>query len=171
MVLKPQDIFVLLKLVALKCNDWSYSYVAHELFMSPAEVHAGIKRAASAKLIDLSRKEIIRVALQEFIVHGVKYAFPPIHGSITRGIPTCYAGPPLNDHFLFSEEIVPVWPDSEGEVRGYEFSPLYKSVPRAAKKDKELYELLVIVDAIRDGRARERDYAVTEIQRRIMKNE
>jgi hypothetical protein len=168
MILKPQDIFILLKLVALKRNDWSYSFLANELCMSPAEVHAGIKRASSAKLMDLSRKDLIKRSLQEFIIHGVKYAFPPTCGSITRGMPTCYAGPPLNDHFIFSEEMVPVWPDPEGEVRGYEFLPLYKSVPCAAKKDKELYELLVIVDTIRDGRARERDYAVKEIRSRIM---
>jgi hypothetical protein len=52
-------------------------------------------------------------------------------------------------------------------VRGYEFSPLYGSVPQACKVDPKLYELLVLVDAIRDGRARERKIAIKEIQSRI----
>jgi len=38
--------------------------------------------------------------------------------------------------------------------------PLYKSVPAAAKKDKRLYQYLVLVDAIRGGRARERSMAI-----------
>ena len=170
MILKPQDILILLKVLAINRTDWSYSFLANELCMSPAEVHAGIKRASTAGLIDISRKEIIRASLTEFVIHGVKYAFPVVHGSITRGIPTSYAGPPLNNHFSFSEDIVPVWPDLEGEVRGVEFSPLYKSVPCAVKKDLELYQLLVLVDAIRDGRARERQYAIDEIQDRIIGN-
>ena len=61
----------------------------------------------------------------------------------------------------------PVWPDPEGDTRGYEFSPLYKSVPKAASKDRILYELLVIVDAIRDGRAREREIAIKELKARL----
>jgi hypothetical protein len=61
----------------------------------------------------------------------------------------------------------PVWPDPEGEVRGESFSPLYKSVPRAARADHRLYELLVLVDAIRGGRSREREIAIWEISKRL----
>jgi hypothetical protein len=45
--------------------------------------------------------------------------------------------------------------------------PLYGSVPHACKVDPKLYELIVLVDAIRDGRARERQIAIKEIQSRI----
>jgi hypothetical protein len=65
------------------------------------------------------------------------------------------------------DEPPPVWPDPEGSMRGYEFSPLYSSVSHACKVDPNLYELLALVDAIRDGRARERKIAIKEIQSRI----
>ena len=52
-------------------------------------------------------------------------------------------------------------------MKGYEFSPIYKSVPKAATVDLKLYELLALVDAIRDGRARERNLAVSEIRKRL----
>jgi len=42
-------------------------------------------------------------------------------------------------------------------MRGVTLFPIYKLVPQVAKKDKILYELLVLVDSIRDGRAREQD--------------
>jgi hypothetical protein len=171
MVLKPQDIVILLKLITIGNRQWSYSSLANELAMSPSEVHSGIGRVIAARLFDSQRKVPNLKALLEFLVHGVKYAFPPERGSLTRGMPTSYAGPPLNSNLIQSDEPPPVWPDPEGNVRGYEFSPLYRSVPRAAQRDNQLYELLTLVDAIRDGRARERELAVKEITARLDKHE
>ena len=50
-----------------------------------------------------------------------------------------------------------------GSKRGYAFLPLYKKVPQAALKDDELYQLLALVDALRDGGARERELAEREL--------
>jgi len=169
MNLKPQDIVILLKLVTLGNRSWSYSTLAHELAMSPSEVHGGIKRAAAAQLFDPQRNVPMLRALQEFLVHGVKYAYPPDRGHLTRGVPTSYAAPPLNSLIVQPDEPPPVWPDPEGKVRGYEYSPLYRTVPKAAAMDNALYELLALVDAIRDGRARERELAVKLLTERLEK--
>ncbi len=167
MVLKPQDIFIMLKLAVRKDSEWSYPVLAYELFMSASEVHAGIKRAAASRLMDMDRKRPVKSNLLELLIHGVKYAYPPDRGGITRGMPTGYAAQPLRDLIIQPDEPSPVWPDPEGQVRGYEFSPLYSSVPQACKVDPKLYELLALVDAIRDGRARERKIAIKEVQSRI----
>jgi len=47
------------------------------------------------------------------------------------------------------------------------FTPLHKNVPQAALEDAKLYELLALVDALRDGRARERELAGHELKRRL----
>lgn len=167
MNLKPQDIYILLKLVALGESQWSYASVANDLFMSASEVHAGIKRAVAARLMHSQGEHPLKKSLEEFLIHGVKYAFPPDHGGLTRGVPTGYAAPPLRDIISQPNEPPPIWPDPDGDTRGYEFSPLYKTVPKAAVRDKTLYELLVIVDAIRDGRAREREIAIKELKKRL----
>jgi hypothetical protein len=167
MILKPQDIVILLKLVVRKDRGWSYPSISYELFMSASEVHAGVKRAAAARLMDMHRKSPIMSNLLEFLIHGVKYVYPPERGGITRGLPTGYAANPLKELIVQPDEPPPVWPDPEGQVRGYEFSPLYRTVPAACKADLKLYELLALVDAIRDGRARERKIAIKEIQSRI----
>jgi len=167
MILKPQDIFIMLKLVVRSSSEWSYPVLSHELSMSASEVHAGIKRAAAARLMDMDRKMPVKSNLLEFLIHGVKYAFPPDRGGISRGMPTGYAAQPLKDLIMQPDEPPPVWPDAEGLVRGYEFSPLYSSVPSACRVDPNLYELLALVDAIRDGRARERKIAIKELQLRI----
>ena len=167
MILKPQDIVILLKIVALGEGQWSYASLAADLAMSTSEIHAGIKRAVTARLMDAQRGRPLIKSLEEFLIHGVKYAFPPDHGGLTRGIPTGYSAPPLRDMISQPNEPPPVWPDPEGNTRGHEFSPLYKSVPKAVKKDNALYELLAIVDAIRDGRAREREIAIKELKLRL----
>lgn len=167
MILKPQDILILLKLVAIGQEQWSYNCLAGDLYMSASEIHAGVKRAVAARLMDSQRGQPIRKALEEFLIHGVKYAFPPDRGVLTRGIPTGYAAPPLKGIISQNNEPPPVWCDPEGDTRGYEFSPLYKSAPRASLKDKKLYQLLALVDAIRDGRARERAIAIKELKIRL----
>ena len=170
MILKPQDVVVLLMLVAIGAEPWTYQRIAVELKMSQSEVHAGVRRAVAARLMSDTTTvsgRVVRDALLEFLIHGIKYAYPPEHGALTRGVPTGYAAPPLNKVVNGSSDPPPVWPYAEGNVRGVAFSPLYPSVPSAALQDSRLYELLALVDAIRGGRARERNLAAKELELRL----
>lgn len=170
MILKPQDIVVLLKLVALGEQPWTFQRLAVDLSVSQSEVHAGVRRAVAARLMTDATSASgrpVRAALLEFLIHGVKYAFPPARGELTRGVPTGYAAPPLNKVIAGSSEPPPVWPYAQGSVRGYAFAPLYRTVPEAALRDAALYELLALVDAIRDGRARERRLAAQALEARL----
>jgi hypothetical protein len=170
MILKPQDVVVLLKLVSLGQEPWNFQRLAMELSISQSEVHAGVRRAVAAGLMSdvaSTSGRPVRAALLEFLVHGVKYAYPPERGELTRGVATGYAAPPLNKVIVGSSDPPPVWPYAEGNVRGYAFTPLYPSVPQAALRDSNLYELLALVDAIRDGRARERNLAAKELESRL----
>jgi hypothetical protein len=106
-------------------------------------------------------------AVLEFLVHGLKYVFPAERGGLTRGMPTAHAASPLREHFAASDEVPPVWADPQGTIRGEELEPLYRSVPKAARADQRLYELLALVDAVRSGRARERELAVKELRNRL----
>jgi hypothetical protein len=170
MILKPQDVLVLLKLVVLGDSGWTYQRLASELSLSPSEAHAGVRRAVAARLMTDAKSATgrpIREALKEFLLHGLKYSFPPERGELTRGVPTGYAAPPLNKEIAQGNDPPPVWPHAQGTVRGYGLKPLYKSVPLAAERDPALYEWLALVDAIRDGRARERALATREIEARL----
>ena len=129
--------------------------------MSPSEVHAAFKRLRQARLMhgkELGNKPNVP-ALEEFLLHGLKYAFAPQRGGITRGIATSFAALPLKAEIAPGSDLPPVWPYSEGDARGVALEPLYKTAPVAALRDSSLYELLALVDAIRDGRARERSIA------------
>ncbi|HYD56998.1 MAG TPA: hypothetical protein VEB41_08840 [Burkholderiales bacterium] len=170
MILKPQDVVILLKLVAWGGEPWTYQRLAVELSMSQSEAHAGVRRAVAARLMSdatTAGGRPVLPALAEFIVHGVRYAYPPERGALTAGMATGYAAPPLNKVITQPDEPPPVWAYAEGKVRGYSLAPLYPSVPAAAVRDPKLYELLALVDAIRDGRARERSLASKEIEKRL----
>ena len=167
--LKPQDLVVLLKLSEGK--DFTYSSLARQLFMSSSEVHSSLQRAKLARLASSTDEGAIQVAksaLREFMLHGARYAFPPISGTLVRGMPTAYAAPPLREQLVLSDEPVPVWPYSKGSTRGVALQPLYPSVPRAAERDSRLYDLLSLFDAIRVGAARERELAMTALNKLVI---
>jgi hypothetical protein len=166
--LKPQDVLVALKLVAsMPGSAWTQPDLARSLHVSASEVNHGLKRLTACHLYNPRERRVVRACLQEFLVSGLRYVFPAKRGGIARGLPTAHAASPLNAHFAKTDAPPPVWPDPEGTVRGEMLEPLYRSAPKAARLDKRLYELLALVDAVRSGRARERELAVKELRSRI----
>lgn len=160
--LKPQDLYVLLALVSRTEPPASlYPDLATLTGLAVSAVHASLKRAAASRLVMFEQRKpvILKAALFEFMVHGARYAFPPVQGGLTRGVPTAYAAAPLNEVIAASADPLPVWPHAKGTVRGLALAPLYPSVPEAALNDTRLHAALALLDALRIGQARERDAA------------
>jgi len=166
MYTKGQDVLVALKL-SLSGLKESYAELGKSLSMSASEVHAAVRRLIEARLIDPETKEVRREALGNFLVHGVPYAFPANLKEVTRGMPTAWAAPVMIGKLSAIDQLPPVWPDPNGRVQGSSVEPLYPSVPQAARNDPALYDLLALVDALRVGRARERNFAEKEISQRL----
>jgi len=164
--LKPQDIMILLKIIAKGKDEWYHHTIADELGISQSEVSQSLTRSCYAGLIDVSRKKVNRLALMELLSHGISYVFPQHPGSIVRGVLTAHSAPPLNQIIKSNEKYV--WPYAKGNERGQAVEPLYGTVVTAALKDLFLYELLALVDALRVGRAREKEIAKKELEKRIM---
>ena len=169
LALRPQDVVVLLRLALQKEAMPGYATLAAELGMTASEVHAAVERAVAAQL---ARKEngkpvVILAALRPFLLQGARYAFPATQGSLSRGVPTGYAAPPLKDLILSGNDPVPVWPSKDGTVRGIALYPLYPSVPQAAMRNPELYELLALFDGVRAGSARERALASELLEKKL----
>lgn len=162
MELKPQDLLVLLKVVAHPQQRWTYAALGEALSMSPSETHACVKRAvASGLAVAPGRGEwsLVRPALLEFVLHGVRYVWPATIGPVKRGVPTSYGAEPLAGMVNVVPGEAPVWAHPAGNSKGPALSPLYRTVPQAALADPALHQLLAMVDALRTGRARERALA------------
>lgn len=168
-MLKPQDVCLLLKIVARGPEPWSYSQLAWEMGMSASEVHAGVKRSAESGLLHVDEGWGVPDAggLDELLVHGVRYVWNPVIGGPVQGMPTGAAAPALAGLLPPGDDPPTVWPVVDGPVRGIAFEPLYKSVPVAAARDPVLYELLALVDAIRGGPEPAREFAILQLRRRL----
>jgi hypothetical protein len=159
--LKPQDLYVLLAVLVAQGKSSTYPQLSAQTGLAPSAVHAALKRAAAAglALFQERRPVVLKPQLREFVLSGAKYAFPPVRGTLTRGVPTAYAAAPLNSVIAPSTDPVPVWPHKSGTVRGVGLAPLYPTVPEAALRDANLYAVLALFDAVRSGQARERNTA------------
>ena len=107
------------------------------------------------------------MALQEFLIHGLKYVFPVSPGSRVRGIPTAHYVSPIKEQIVANDNDMVVWPHPRGQHKGFAITPLYKTVPDVILNDKELYQLLAIVDCLRLGKRREAELAEIELKRRL----
>lgn len=167
--LKPQDLVVALKVALSGDLSPSFAHMARELFMSASETHAAAQRAIASRLLEQAKGSLRanRASMQEFLLYGVKYAFPAIEGPVTRGVPTGASAPHLRALFDQSKSLPLVWPDAEGEVRGPSLCPLYPTVPAACRLDEKLYSMLSTLDALRGGAAREREVAQREVIRML----
>lgn len=158
-----------MKLIGYGGHRPSMAAMALDLSISPSEVHAALKRLIDSHLVSAGAQghRPLLPAVEEFLIHGLKYAFPAKRGEVTRGVVTSHAAEPLRRHFAANSELPPVWPHPEGTQRGISLAPLYKTVPLAALRDPALHEMLALVDALRDGRARERKLAEKELTERM----
>lgn len=161
LVLKPQDLYLLLALLAQGGDGTTYPELSAYTGLSMSAVHAALKRAEAARLLlfEDKRPRVLRPALREFLLHGAKYAFPAVRGGMIVGVPTAHAAPPLLADIAPSSEPPPVWPSIDGKVRGIALVPIYPSAPAAALRNAALYENLALFDALRAGSARERALA------------
>lgn len=170
MAIKPQDVLVVLKLVALRDEPWTYNELAIDLGLSPSQVHSAVRRVIKSGLA-YQTDDRLRVNVQNlegFLSHGLRYLSIPERGAKSRGMATLTSAPPLAALFVGDEDPV-VWPDSSGDLYGESLAPIHKSAPKAARRDPQLYELLVIADALRAGRAREKSAALTALKKKLRK--
>jgi hypothetical protein len=164
--MRPQDILVLLKIISMKNQNWLNLDIANSLKISQSEVSEVLNRCKIARLINGDKRKVHINSFKEFIVYGLKYVFPAEPGPVVRGIPTAHSAPPISEHISSGTDNY-VWPYAKGTFRGQAIEPLYKTIPIVAQNDQLFYELLVIIDTLRVGRAREIKIALEELEERI----
>lgn len=186
--MKSQDIVILFKLLSLEeqeelghieshsgspsnADPYAVRSLEASLGISKTEISASLKRSVESKLAAKMRGtlKVNRRNLAEFVLHGLKYAFPVKPGAPQRGIPTAFAAPTLEGQIISAGEDIYVWPHPESQKRGLTIKPLFRSVPDAALRDERLYGYLALTDAIRIGGPRESGLARELLEARILK--
>jgi hypothetical protein len=167
--LKPQDVMLAIKLAIIRDRGWTQPSLARDLHISSSEINHGLRRLAASGLYNPGQKRVVRAALREFLVFGLRYVFPAKLGIPSDGMPTAFSARPLREKLFLDEGDEVVWsgPGIPSKVRGRAIDPLYKTAPLAADDDPELHEYLALADAMRVGKARERQMAGDELSRRL----
>lgn len=163
--LKSHDIVVLLQ-VLITGKDWKYEQLEKELGYSKSALHRSLARCVDARLMSDNQSMVFAAALTEFLIHGFKYAFPAQPGKMVRGIATAHSAPPLNEVIVSGKDVY-VWPYAKGDKRGQAIEPLHKLVPEIATRNKPLYEMLALIDALRVGKAREKNIGAELLEKKI----
>lgn len=178
-MLKPQDILVALKLVALGREKWTYASLAESLGLSVSETHAAVKRGLESRLLTklewdgqkAERPLPALIQIERLIVDGLPYIMPtPLSArKVCMGMPTADGVSPLDDEFFKASPgyLPPVWPVRGGQMKGWALAPIYRTCPFAAKGDTRLYELLTLADGMRVLQARVREAAKRIFKERI----
>lgn len=158
-VLRPVDVAVALALA--RSPGQGYEPLAEKLGISLSTAHQAVQRLISAGLVGKDR-QVHRQMLLQFLTYGVRHAFFAEPGPEVRGVPTAHAGPPLAEEIVAEDKYV--WPSAQGEMRGAAIPPLYDGAPELTERAPDLYRALTLVDALRVGRARERELAREKLE-------
>ncbi len=167
--LTGRDLVVLLGALAEKTYSLSTTELAKKLRMSRSEVYQSLKRTQICNLFDPLTQKPRRPALVELLIHGLQYVFPARPGPMSEGVVTAHSAPPLSQRIISSSEDKYVWPIKGGGDQGRMITPLARSVPEIALAFPEMHQLLALVDALRVGRAREKEIAKQELSDRILR--
>ena len=164
--LRPFDIAVALRLLLVP--EDRYEPLANALATSTSAAHRSVARLQHAGLCEPSRRTVNRSACREFLVHGVRYAFPPVHGPERVGMPTAGAHPELAELFGTTAAMKTlVWPMEGGVIRGEALVPLFTGVTKVAARDARLHHLLACIDVLRVGTGEQRQVAADVLQHRL----
>lgn len=163
--MKSQDVILAVKLLLMNGDKFTFADLGKSVGLSASETHGALNRLKKSFIYDSFTKMIRKKALEEFLVHGIKYVFPADPGKITRGVLTGYSSPFMkNDFKVNKSDEVFVWPYSNGKDRGINIEPLYRSAPDICTRDNTMYHWLSVIDILRMNRAREREVALSHLK-------
>jgi hypothetical protein len=152
-------------------RTWTVRSLARELHLSPTAVQRSLARLGETPAYDAKRRRVNWSATMDLFGHALPFVAPAWLGEQTRGVPTAWAVPPLSDAIGAGGDLPPVWPSSDGKVRGLAVEPLDAAAISLAESDPWMYEMLALVDAVRVGDARVRGVATELLRDRLAERE
>ena len=166
--IKPQDVLVLSKIIAIQNEVFKQLDLALELGISQAEIAHSLNRLKRAGLLNENKKKLNKLAVIEFFKHVLKFLFPVELEGSARGISI---GPSADfiKRKVRNDDFGIVVEDIDGKDKGVAVVPIYKTVAKAIKNDEKLYKIICLVDIFRGlGSVRHRQVAEAEFNKIIL---
>src|SRR5690242_5926823 len=102
LILKPQDVALLVKLLGEPNQEWRQVDLAFNLGLSQGEIAKSLNRLNKANLVN--DKVPNRAAALEYLIHAVKYSFPVELGPVSIGVPTAISAPVHEKMVMHNQE-------------------------------------------------------------------
>lgn len=167
--LKSQDILILGCLITSKERP-SQKLLSEKLFLSQAEISFGLERLKRSGLLDERKEKVNRLAAMEFFEHALKFIFPLDIGALDRGFPIGPSSEFFSRRVKTNEDMIYIWPHSEGTSKGIAVIPFYETAPQTIKNDPLLAHFFSVVEILRGlGSVRHVKEAKIELERIVMK--
>lgn len=137
-------------------EPWTIAAVGEELGLAASAVHRSLQRCGESGLWNSQARQVNESALQELLVHGIRYLVPPRMLGQARGVATAWSADPLSRTLSNDAGEPVVWAHAQGTMRGTAIEPIHPCVPDAALRDGVLHARLALIDALRAGGPRVR---------------
>ncbi len=161
--LRPSDVVVACQLTLSPRAQ--FIQLSQSTGLSAGECHNAVRRLRYARIVLPDTRRVAADVLAGFLIDGAPFAFPPMLGAETIGVPTAHSAPPFAALVESPDRFV--WPDPGGAVRGQSLVPLFPGATALADMNEPLYSLLTIVDALRIGTTRIRRVAAELLTERL----
>lgn len=163
-----RDILVLVNYIIWDERKWNAKSFSEHLGIHRNSLYDSLAVLHHAKLIGKNSMKPNFENIEEFLVCGLKYLFPPKFGDGGVGMYTAYSAEPLSEIIVHQKKIV--WLEDDANDKGQiSLEPIHKSVPKLCLRNHELHEYFSLLDAIRAGRARERVIGVELLVKKLHK--
>lgn len=152
-------------------NRYSLLALEQSTGISKSQISLAIKRCVAVKLLFM-KNGVPYVNVHDLfnvIRYSIMFFFPVKRVGFQYGVPIAASSMFLNKKIILNQENPMVWAYTKGNVWGEAIEPIYPTAPAAAMKDPILYQLLVLVDAIRANNPREKMVASKELERILLK--
>ena len=176
-MVKPQDVVVACKLLVAG-PEWTYARLSASVALSAAETHASVRRlgeAGVARVPPGGGARVRRREALELLLAAPKIYCGEVGAGTGAGTPTSLWADPLRGEFEVDPSDEPVvwaspYPElvEPGQVRGRLLEPLYPTVPRAIRGDRDLWRLLALLDVLRVGEPEHARRAAALLRKRVL---
>ena len=149
------------------------------LGISKTEIAASLRRCVESNLLSISNSydvvslvdlnwKVNQKALFNLIKYSIPHLYPPKLLGFDIGIPTGFSGPALSEEVTSAGNTKIIWSSEHGDAYGQVLDPIYKTVAYAAYQDEFVYKCFTLIDAYRLGKAREKDIAISLLEKTIL---
>jgi DNA-binding Lrp family transcriptional regulator len=172
MILNKIDVMVLCKVLVFKNQEKSINQISKELELSPSQAFRSIMKLREYDLLYAETLKPNPSEVLNFLKYAVRYICPAKMTERAKGVPTGYSFPGFKKRFHSKEPLV--W-DVGGSrynkvCSGRGVQPIEKRIVEASLVDKALYEVASLVDMLRVGKNREKEFAYDRLQQSLLEN-